>query len=114
MLWCVSVPTRFNLGGCFIAYSHLLAQSRDIPGCLDNTLPSIVMGIELVAEALKHGRVGVPNDLLRRRLRSVAPLRIAIPVALKPGHGAIQGVLPSNRLVAVVVRVVEVGKLFSV
>lgn len=68
--------------------SHLLAQTRDIPRSLDDTLPTVMVLIEFISELLKHGSVGIFHNLLRGRPGPVPPLCISIPVSLEAGHFA--------------------------
>ncbi len=59
---------------------HLLAQGGNVSGRLDDALSSVVVLVQLVPEALKHGRIGIAD-------RGLGLLRLAAPVALNAQHG---------------------------
>lgn len=63
---------------------HLLAQRSDISRCLAQTVATVMMGIELIAQLLKHGRKSVARDVFGCRFRAIPFVTIA--VSLKARH----------------------------
>jgi len=77
------------LNTCGNQSSHLLAQGRDISRGLADAVATVMMGIELVSQLLKHGRVCISRDRLRRRLGSLMLLEVSLTISLGGGHGVV-------------------------